>query len=117
VSFDKDVLRPLDAVVNWDSGRLRLTETLEILGRLFEASGARLVGMDVVGDWSRVKVAGAFRRALHWLEHPAQDVDAECARRVNEEINLCLIDFMAGIGRLANGSRPNRMRGVMQRPA
>lgn len=101
VSLDKDVLRTMDAVVNWDSGALRLTETIEILGRLFDATGARLAGMDVVGDWSRVKVSGTLRRLLHWTEHPALDIDAHYAQRLNEEINLCLVDFVEGLDRSA----------------
>jgi hypothetical protein len=93
VSVDKDVLTDADAVVNWDSGHLRLPEVEAVLTAFFRAAGGNLAGMDLVGDWSPVKVAGWFRRLLHLLEHEHQgeDVDPGRSARRNEEANLALI--------------------------
>jgi arginase family enzyme len=94
VTFDKDVLVAEDAPVNWDSGSLRLPDALEILNGVFETSQARLVGMDVIGDWSEVRTAGFFRWGLHVLEHPSDRVDADAAARANQEANLSILQLM-----------------------
>ena len=99
VTFDKDVLCPADAVINWDSGVLRLVEVLDLLARLFEKSQARLVGMDVIGDWSPVRVEGLLRRSMHWLEHPTDSVSPDHARRINEDANVCIGEFVQGLDR------------------
>ena len=91
VSLDKDVMRADEAVVNWDSGDLALGEVAAVLAGFREAA-ADLAGMDMVGDWSPVEVRGAFRRLLHWLEHPALTVHTDQARQVNEHVNLALLD-------------------------
>lgn len=94
VSFDKDVLTADDAVVNWDSGKLRLPHALEILDGIFESCDARLVGMDVCGDWSPVVTQGAFRRCLHWLEHPRLSIDLDVANHINAETNLSILQLV-----------------------
>jgi hypothetical protein len=114
VTFDKDVLCPADAVVNWDSGILRLVEVLDLLSRLFERSRARLIGMDVVGDWSPVQLKGILRRVLHYTEHPADDICPQHARRINEDANLCIADFVRGLERVsrADARMPRRRNAV-----
>jgi hypothetical protein len=92
VTIDKDVLRPSEAVVNWDSGHMTLAEAQAVTAAFADAAGGRLAGVDLVGDWSPVRVDGWFRRLLHWTEHEAQTVDAAHATRRNEETNLALID-------------------------
>jgi hypothetical protein len=109
VSVDKDVLRPADAAVNWDSGHLELGEATAVLEAFRRAAGDDLAGMDLVGDWSPVEVSGLFRRLLHWTEHPSLDVEAGDARRRNERTNLALL-AAAGVlspvrGRQAAGTR------------
>lgn len=91
VTVDKDVLRPTDAVVNWDSGHLLRAETQAVVSAFSAAANGRLAGVDLVGDWSPVRVEGWFRRLLHWTEHEPQTVDAGYAVRRNEETNLTLI--------------------------
>ncbi len=93
VSFDRDVLRAEHAAVNWDSGHLTVEEVLEVLAAFLEASGG-FVGMDVVGDWSEVRAQGAFRRLLHWTEHPRLQVDVEHATALNERLNLALVKMI-----------------------
>jgi hypothetical protein len=87
VSLDKDVLGAAEAVVNWDSGHLQSKEMLEVLGAFLSAS-AGMAGMDVVGDWSPVRVQGLLRNWLHYTEHPRLDVDPQEAQTRNEALNL-----------------------------
>jgi hypothetical protein len=92
ISLDKDVLRSADAVVNWDSGHLELGEVCTVLEAFSRAARGRLAGMDIVGDWSPVRVQGLFRRLLDWTEHPQLDIDAGEARRLNEKTTAILLD-------------------------
>jgi hypothetical protein len=91
VSLDKDVMVQADAVVNWDSGHLRLSEIENVLAILLEMTGGRLAGLDVVGDWSPVQVRGLLRRFFHLTEHPPLTVDGETATAENERTNLVLL--------------------------
>ncbi len=91
VSLDKDVVSAAEAVVNWDSGYLTTVEALSIIEAFAAAAGGRLAGIDVVGDWSSVRVAGVLRRALHWTEHPTLTVDPADAAQRNEALNLRLL--------------------------
>jgi hypothetical protein len=92
ISLDKDVMWARDAIVNWDSGHLELDEVQTILRWFRAACGGRMAGMDVLGDWSPVRVRGGLRRALHWIEHPALNVDPQEASRVNGAINTALLE-------------------------
>jgi hypothetical protein len=94
VSIDKDVMVPADAAVNWDSGRLGLAEVGHVLEGFCRAAGGRLAGLDVVGDWSPVAVAGWFRRLLHLVEHPPLTVQAEESRARNQRTNLALLGLL-----------------------
>jgi len=75
VTLDKDVMTASDAVVNWDSGLLRLEEVETILHVVRDLAAGPLAGMDIVGDWSEVRVEGWFRAWWHWTEHPKLQVD------------------------------------------
>jgi hypothetical protein len=98
ISLDKDVMTRADAVVNWDSGFLQWAEVETILDVFLSAAQGRLAGMDVVGDWSAVRVHGLFRKALDRIEHPSLAVRANEAVAINERLNLRLIDFLAARG-------------------
>jgi hypothetical protein len=87
------VLRADQAAVNWDSGHLQVEEVLTVLQAFLDAS-AGLVGMDVVGDWSEVRVSGLVRRLFHWTEHPRLQIDPESATAVNERLNLALVELV-----------------------
>lgn len=91
VSLDKDVLVEKEAVVNWDSGHLELEEICTILETFFRACDHRLVGMDIVGDWSPVAMQGLFRKMLDWTEHPTLEVGASQARASNQRTNVALV--------------------------
>jgi hypothetical protein len=92
VSVDKDVLVAQDAVVNWDSGYLGLAEVTTVLEIALGWARGRLVGADLVGDWSPVRMRGWLRHLLHLTEHPALDVAPAEAAVSNESANLALLD-------------------------
>lgn len=92
LSLDKDVLVAGAAAVNWDSGRLTLAEVRTLLSTLGQAAGERWRGLDILGDWSPVRVHGLFRRFLHLTEHPALEVDPVQAAHGNERANMDLLD-------------------------
>jgi arginase family enzyme len=98
VSLDKDVMTARHATVNWDSGHLTLTEVERVLRGFIQAAGGRLVGMDIVGDWSPVRVSGVLRRLLHWTEHPWLHVvpalAAGCNQRTNETLLRCVNELV-----------------------
>jgi hypothetical protein len=98
VSLDKDVMTVDDAVVNWDSGHLTAAEVMELLDAFLVAAKGNLAGMDVVGDWSPVRVRGLLRQFLHFTEHPPLTVDPEKANRVNEDLNLAILAATAQAG-------------------
>lgn len=91
ISIDKDVLKADDAVVNWDSGVLTIAEVLQIVRTLIEMSGSAVAGIDIVGDWSPVRVNGLLRRLFHWTMHPPLGIDPERARKTNQRVNLQLV--------------------------
>jgi hypothetical protein len=91
VSLDKDVMRTRDAVVNWDSGHLDLEEVQTILDVFRDWSQGQLAGMDIVGDWSPVRLHGLFRQMFHLTEHPALSVTPGDARRCHERTNQMLL--------------------------
>lgn len=105
VSLDKDVMRRDDAVVNWDSGYLSLAEVGAVVGAFLDAAQGRLAGMDVLGDWSPVRLRGSLRRLLHRMEHPTLAVEAREAAAVNAMGNRallgCVADALAGRSRVA----------------
>jgi arginase family enzyme len=105
ISLDKDVMTDAHAVVNWDSGQLALDEVCHILRAFVQHARGCLAGMDIVGEWSPVRVQGMFRRALHWTEHPALAINARNAARLNERTNLILLQtILSAAGKTAEAS-------------
>ena len=94
ISLDKDVMLSKDATVNWDSGHLTLPEVKIILNTFMQAAQGKLLGMDVLGDWSPVQTRGLLRRYLHWTEHPKLAIDPAEANRLNEHANLTLLNTL-----------------------
>lgn len=95
VSLDKDVMSASESAVNWDSGHLIARDVTDVLQVFLNAAEGQLAGMDVVGDWSPVRLTGMMRRILHWIEHPCLRVDPIEANRRNEAVNLQLFERMA----------------------
>lgn len=98
ISLDKDVMTESEAAVNWDSGHLRLAEVCKIVSGFLQASGSRLAGADLLGDWSAVDVSGCFRRLLHFSEHPALLMDRQAAAARNQRVNLAIMDCLVRQG-------------------
>jgi hypothetical protein len=100
VTIDKDVLRRQDAVTNWDQGQASLG-FLDRAVRLL-ARGRRLVGADVVGDWSSPGYgrgpAGWLKRGEAFLDQPRRRPDRDAADAVNQAANLRLLQLFAGAG-------------------
>jgi hypothetical protein len=100
ISLDKDVMSSAEAVVNWDSGHLKLIEVRAVLERFLTCARGNLIGMDIVGDWSPVRLRGLLRRLLHWTEHPRLEVNDAQATWRNELTNLTLLNVIqAATGR------------------
>ena len=83
--------------MNWDSGRLTMAEVGCVLDAFTRAAGGRLAGMDVVGDWSPVRLQGWFRRLFHLTMHPSLAIDPKHANRVNQRANLRLVAERAAV--------------------
>jgi hypothetical protein len=98
VTIDKDVLAAGDAVTNWDQGHA----SVDFLAAAVQAAaaGRRVVGADVVGDWSApVYGAGPLARVLKqgeaMLDQPWARPEPQAALAVNEAANLRLLGLFA----------------------
>ena len=99
VTIDKDVLHADDAVTNWDQGQLSL-DGLERLIRVV-AGRARLIGADVVGDWSSPRygpdlLSNLLKRGEAFLDQPRGGVPGDLSR-TNEATNLRLLSLFAEV--------------------
>ncbi len=95
VSIDKDVLTADDAAVNWDSGLLRLPESLTVLTMFLAAAEGRLIGADVLGDWSPVQLGTRLNRLCERLDHPSPVVvDAREAAARNQRANEAFLSVL-----------------------
>lgn len=116
ITLDKDVMTASDAVVNWDSGLLRLEEVETILRVVRNLAASQFAGMDIVGDWSEVRVEGWFRAWWHWTEHPRLQVDPVLACQRNETVNMALLSCLDPIlTREPQSCRGPQPRGVAPR--
>ncbi|CAN5311718.1 hypothetical protein BH10PSE2_BH10PSE2_20280 [soil metagenome] len=96
ITIDKDVLRPRDAATNWDQGEIGLDYLKTLIGVV--ATGRRLVGADVTGDWSKAQYGGPgldgwLKRGEALLDQPWTS-PSPGARRLNEAINIALFDCL-----------------------
>src|SRR5258708_17746056 len=76
LTIDKDVLRAADAATNWDQGRTSLELLKTLLTRVLPRH--RLIGADVVGDWSVPVYGGGL--AAHVLKQGEARLDQPWAR-------------------------------------
>jgi arginase family enzyme len=97
ITIDKDVLRREDAVTNWDQGELSLA-TLDRMVRAI-ATQHRIVGADVLGDWSRPQYAGVVDRWLKRAEAFMDQPQGQPARAetTNEPVNQHLLHLFAEV--------------------
>ena len=94
ITVDKDVLRAEDAVTNWDQGETSLTLLETLIQRVLEDH--RLIGADIVGDWSVPRYGGGLvpallKRGEALLDQPWRGPDRPTARRLNEAVNRRLL--------------------------
>jgi len=99
VTIDKDVLRPDEAGTNWDQGRTSLAFLRTLLDRALE--GRRLIGADVVGDWSAPSYGGGLlprvlKHGESVLDQPWRAPPANVLAG-NEAVNLALMDQILAV--------------------
>lgn len=99
VTIDKDVFTEAEAVTNWDQGRTSIA-FVETAVRAV-AANHRIVGADIVGDWSPQVFAGnpleaLLKRAEAFLDQPRRGPAPDVAS-VNERTNLRLLSLFEGI--------------------
>lgn len=102
VTLDKDVLRPEDAVTNWDQGQASLDFVMAAIR--CACAGRRLVGADVVGDWSRPVYGGGpaawlLKQGEALLDQPWRRPEPADACAVNEAVNLRLLELFREVSR------------------
>lgn len=100
ITIDKDVLRAQDAATNWDQGQTSLRFLAAMIGKI--AAHHRVIGADVVGDWSpRVygggALAGVLKRGEALLDQPWLRPSA-FARRSGARTNMVLLSLFAEFG-------------------
>ncbi|MBS0336925.1 MAG: arginase [Proteobacteria bacterium] len=95
VTIDKDVLRPEDAVTNWDQGQMPLDALLEALRRI--AAARRIAGVDVCGEYSPPRFDGPVKRIAAWLDHPDGTLPRTDAHQRNDRTNRALVETLAGV--------------------
>jgi len=90
VSIDKDCLKNEYALTNWEEGRLALADLLLMLKLIRE--NLDIIGMDIIGDYSKVSVAGRLKAIYSKLDHPkniaAESLSEPMVTEVNELTNL-----------------------------
>ncbi|WP_293904376.1 arginase family protein [Phenylobacterium sp.] len=99
VTIDKDVLRADEAGTNWDQGRTSVAFLSTLISRALE--GRRLIGADVVGDWSAPSYGGGFvpsllKRGEATLDQPWR-APAPAVLAGNEAVNLALLDHILAV--------------------
>lgn len=97
VTIDKDVLRSADAATNWDQGELSLTGMATLIRGV--AARHRLVGADVLGDWSAPRYAGVvdglLKRAEAFIDQPRRPPNG--ALQINQPVNEYLLRLFADL--------------------
>ena len=99
VTIDKDVLIAADALTNWDQGQASLDFVVSAIEAV--AAGRRILGADVVGDWSTPSygdgaVSSIVKRAEALLDQPWTWSRPAAADRINEAANLRLLNLFQG---------------------
>ena len=100
ITVDKDVLLATDAVTNWDQGQTRLEFLLNMISAICAKS--RLIGADIVGDWSP-QIFGGFASALlkhgeALMDQPWRRPNRMGAAAINEHTNLTLLETLLQAG-------------------
>ncbi|MBX5193624.1 arginase [Rhizobium sp. NZLR3b] len=97
-TIDKDVLAADDAVTNWDQGRMRLPYLMALISEI--GSRHRVVGADVIGDYSVPSYAGGLKTRLLkqaeiFIDQPPLRQAADAVRNINSAANHALLEVLA----------------------
>jgi len=100
VTIDKDVLGAGEAATNWDQGQASLDFVVRAVARA--CAGRRLIGADVVGDWSAPVFGGgacaaALKRIEAWMDQPRGPPPGADRLAANEDANLRLMALFAEV--------------------
>lgn len=94
LSVDKDCLKKGYAVTNWEEGMFSLDELVTALKLIKEK--ADIIGADITGEYSAIKIKNRFKRTLSYLDHPKKTLagghTAEEINRINERTNLKILE-------------------------
>ncbi|MGO4408605.1 MULTISPECIES: hypothetical protein [unclassified Brevundimonas] len=101
ITIDKDVLRADEAATNWDQGCTSVAFLRQMLRGLAEHH--RIIGADVVGDWSKPVFGGGalaslLKRGEALMDQPWR-APPPAVQALNEPVNLELLDLFAEMGR------------------
>jgi arginase family enzyme len=101
LTIDKDVLQAADAGTNWDQGRTSLAFLKAMVARI--GAHHRIIGADVVGDWSPAVYGGGplaslLKRGEALLDQPWSRPPA-AVQAMNQAANLELLDLLADLDR------------------
>lgn len=94
IAIDKDVLRPADAMTDWEQGRLSLDELIICIKALCKKTN--VIGVDVCGERSPRRLQGLIKNIDAGRLFEKQADDFEQATQVNEACNLALLDALLG---------------------
>jgi arginase family enzyme len=98
VSIDKDCLKADYSLTNWEEGSFTLEELLMMLAVIKE--NARIVGVDILGDYSKQDSWGLVRGICARLDHPrnysAKDKPEDRLIWLNEQTNIKILELLMG---------------------
>lgn len=96
VSIDKDCLKNDFAVTNWEEGKLSLDELLSMLSLIKQ--NAEIVGADITGDYSAVRLNGVVKKCVSYIDHPkklkAHTLQESAVTSINEKTNLKILQVL-----------------------
>lgn len=83
-------------MTNWEEGKFSLDELLLFLKLIKESLD--IVGLDITGDYSPIKVKGAIRKISSFLDHSkkvkAAQLPESVATTINEDTNLKILEVI-----------------------
>jgi arginase family enzyme len=96
VSIDKDCLKNDFAITNWEEGKLSLEELL-LMVRLIKEN-TEIVGADIVGDYSPIRLSGMVKKCISHFDHPkklkAHALPESLVASINERTNLKILQVL-----------------------
>jgi arginase family enzyme len=96
VSIDKDCLQSDFALTNWEEGKFSLEEFLLLLKHIKE--NLDIVGLDIVGDYSPIRIKGTIKKVASYFDHPkrikAAGLTTDSINYINESTNLKILELI-----------------------